>query len=253
MTLAKALARTPVIPKRAMVLAAGLGTRMRPLTNSLPKPLVRVHDKPLIDWALDHLAEVGVEEVVVNLHHLPDQIRRHLADRTHPRILFSDETDERLETGGGVARALPLLGDEPFFVVNSDVLWLNGTQSALKLMARAWDPEAMDALLLLHPLAAAHGYDGFGDFKLDEIGRPQRREELHMAPFVFAGVQILHPRLFEALPEGPFSLNVLYDRALSEERLAGAVHDGEWYHVGTPQALANTESILGQHSSMSDQ
>jgi MurNAc alpha-1-phosphate uridylyltransferase len=236
-----------------MVLAAGLGTRMRPLTNSLPKPLVRVHDKPLIDWALDHLAAVGVEEVVVNLHHLPNQIRAHLAGRETPRIVYSDETDRLLETGGGVTKALPLLGDDPFYVVNSDVLWLNGTQQALRLMADAWDPEAMDALLLLHPLAVAHGYDGMGDFELDEIGRPTRRAEQHMAPFVYAGVQILHPRLFEAVPEGPFSLNVLYDRALSEERLAGVVHDGEWYHVGTPKALLNTEAILGEHSSMSDQ
>ncbi|ABC24230.1 nucleotidyltransferase family protein [Rhodospirillum rubrum] len=248
-------ASAPVLlhPRRAMVLAAGLGLRMRPLTETMPKPLVAIHDKPLIDWALDHLATAGVEEAVVNLHHLPEMLEAHLQGRATPRIHFSDETGQRLETGGGVRKALPHLGDDPFYVLNSDVLWLNGTIPALDRLAAAWDPETMDALLLLHPLAAAHGYEGLGDFDLDPLGRPTRRAEMHMAPFIFTGVQILHPRLFDDAPEGPFSLNVLYDRALSEDRLAAIVHDGEWYHVGTPQALVHTETILGQHSSMSDQ
>lgn len=239
--------------RRAMVLAAGLGTRMRPLTDRLPKPLVPVRERPLIDWALDRLVEVGVSDAVVNLHHMPDKIRAHLARRERPRILFSDETDTRLETGGGVLRALPLLEDDSFFVVNADVIWLNGTRPALQRLAEAWDPEAMDGLVLLHPLAGAHGYDGYGDFFLDPWGRLERRPERHVAPLIFTGVQILHRRLFDAAPEGAFSLNVLYDRALSEERLSAIVHDGEWYHVGTPRALKRTERILGLTSSFSDQ
>ncbi|WP_041793677.1 nucleotidyltransferase family protein [Pararhodospirillum photometricum] len=229
---------------RAMVLAAGLGSRLRPLTDSVPKPLVRVQGKPLIDWALDRLHEAGVEDVVVNLHHLPDLLRCHLSRRQSPRIVFSDETDQRLETGGGVRRALPLLGDQPFFVVNSDVIWLNGAQPTLRLLAEAWNPETMDALLLLHPQASAHGYEGQGDFTMDPVGRLERRQPGLLAPFIFAGVQILHPRLFENAPEGAFSLNVLYDRALSEGRLGAIAHDGKWFHVGTPQALKDTDQML---------
>ncbi|WP_147163017.1 nucleotidyltransferase family protein [Pararhodospirillum oryzae] len=236
---------TVPVPSRAMVLAAGLGTRMRPLTDSVPKPLVRVQGKPLIDWALDRLEEAGVSEAVVNLHHLPQMLRCHLAQRTTPpRLVFSDETHARLETGGGVRHALPLLGDDPFFVVNTDVIWLNGARLALARMAEAWDPETMDALLLLHPLASAYGYDGKGDFLMDPVGRLERRQPGLMAPFIFTGVQILHPRLFEGTPEGPFSLNLLYDRALSEGRLGAIAHDGEWFHVGTPQALKYTERTL---------
>ncbi len=241
-------------PKRGIVLSAGLGLRMRPLTETTPKPMVRVSGRCLVDWALDRLAEAGVEQAVVNLHHLPDILRGHLeATRTTPRVVFSDETDQLLETGGGIAKALPLLGDGPFFAVNSDVLWLNSTTPALQRLAEAWDDESMDALLLLHPLACAHGYNGRGDFTLDALGRPARRRSGLMAPFVYAGVQMLHPRLFTDLPEGPFSMNVLYDRALADERLRAIVHDGEWYHVGTPASLDLTERILGLHSSHSDQ
>lgn len=230
--------------KRAMVLAAGLGTRMRPLTESLPKPMVRVCDKPLIDWTMDHLEEAGVEEAVVNLHHLPQFLITHLKDRPRPRIVFSDETDQLLESGGGVKKALPLLGNDPFFVINSDIIWLNGTQSALMRLAAAWNSETMDALLLLQPLAGAHGYTDKGDFEMDPLGNVKRRQTGQVAPFVFAGVQILHPRLFDESPDGPFSLNVLYDRALSEGRLATIAHDGEWYHIGTLNALELTQNAL---------
>jgi len=241
------------IPKRAMVLAAGLGTRMRPITDTTPKPLVRVRGRALIDCTLNRLAEVGVETCVVNVHHLADQVRDHVADRTQPAVAISDETDTLLETGGGVRKALPLLGDDPFYVINGDVLWLNGVRPALTRLAVHWDDARMDALLLVLRLVGAHGYEGRGDFFLDPVGRPRRRLAHEIAPFVYAGVQILSPRLFEDTPEGPFSLNRLYNRALDEDRLWALPHDGEWYHVGTPQGLALAEKKLGEHSPCSDQ
>ncbi len=241
------------IPARAMVLAAGLGTRMRPITNHTPKPLVPVRGRAVIDWTLNHLADVGVETCVVNIHHLGDRVRSHLSARAAPRIVFSDESERLLETGGGVRKALPLLGDDPFFVINGDVLWLNGIRPALTRMAEAWDDSRMDILMLVLRLASAHGYEGRGDFMLDPLGRPRRRREHEIAPFVHAGVLIMHPRALADTPDRPFSLNLLFNRALDEGRLRALPHDGEWYHVGTPKALALAEEKLGEPNPCSDQ
>jgi MurNAc alpha-1-phosphate uridylyltransferase len=226
-----------------MVLAAGLGLRMRPITATIPKPLIRVAGRTLLDRALDRLDEVGVEEVVVNVHHLGDQIASYLKDRKRPRCIISFEL-ERLETGGGVARTLPLLGDEAFFVCNSDIILLNGPRPALANLAAVWDDAKMDALLLLHRTVAAPGYDGAGDFFMGQRGHLRRRQDPHHAPYLFTGVQILHPRLFAGAPEGPFSLNILYDRAIAARRLHGLVHDGQWFHVGEPRHLAVLATCL---------
>jgi len=231
------------VPKRAMVLAAGLGKRMRPLTDSRPKPLIEVRGRPMLDHVLDRLEEVGVEEAVVNYYHLGAMIEAHLKGRLRPRIRFSPE-DELLETGGGVKRALAMLGEEPFYVVNGDIVWLDGRTHALRRLADAWDESRMDILLLVHPTAFALGYGGAGDFIMTPEGQLRRRREREVAPFVFAGLQILHPRLFTDTPDGPFSLNLLYDKVLERERLWGLRHDGEWFHVGTPESLRMVESAL---------
>jgi MurNAc alpha-1-phosphate uridylyltransferase len=241
------------IPRRAMVLAAGLGKRMRPITSRTPKPLVKVRGVPVIDWTLDRMAAVGVETCVVNVHHLADEVRAHLARRTRPGIVFSDETAQLMETGGGVKQALPLLGPDPFYVCNGDILWLNGVRPALTRLAEAWDPDRMDMLLLVLRLAGAHGYDGPGDFFLDGWGRPRRRKAHEIAPFVHAGVLITKPSIFEDTPDGPFSLNHLFTRAMDDGRLFAVPHDGEWYHVGTPAALALAEDKLGLPNPCSDQ
>ena len=229
------------LPSHAMVLAAGLGLRMRPITDRMPKPLVPVLGRSMLDRAFDHLDQVGVAHRVVNAHWLGRMIHDHVAQRTD--TVVSDEA-ELLETGGGVAKALPLLGSAPFFVCNADILWRNGPVPALRRLAEAWDDGRMDALLLMQPTATAFGYDGCGDFFLNEAGQARRRGAGETAPTLFAGVQILHPRLFADAPVGAFSLNVLYDRAAAAGRLAGIVHDGEWYHIGTPQALAEAETLL---------
>jgi MurNAc alpha-1-phosphate uridylyltransferase len=226
-----------------MVLAAGLGERMRPLTDKTPKPMIEVRGQAMIDRVLDRLDEAGVEQAVVNLHHLGEQIQRHLAERSRPNILFSPE-DDLLDTGGGVAKALPKLGKRPFFALNGDMVWLDGGTPALERLADAWDGAAMDVLLLLHPTAYAHGYEGSGDFFMCPLGRLRRRREGEVAPYIFAGVQILHPRVFKDAPAGAFSLNLVYDRAAEAERLWGLRHDGEWYHVGTPEALDEVEDTL---------
>ena len=226
-----------------MVLAAGFGKRLRPVTETVPKPLVKVAGVPLIDTVLDRLAAVGVREAVVNTHHLAEQIETHLKDRQRPRIRFSHEP-EILETGGGVRRALPHLGSAPFYVVNAKIIWLNGKIDALLRLAQAWDDAAMDALLLLHPTVTGVGYSGLGDFFLDQLGRVRRRRAWEVAPFLFTGIQILHPRLFDGAPEGAFSLNVLYDRAIEAGRLHAIRHDGEWFHVSTPRQLAAVEAHL---------
>jgi MurNAc alpha-1-phosphate uridylyltransferase len=230
-------------PETAMVLAAGLGQRMRPITNTLPKPLIKVRGRAMLDTILDRLEDAGVRKVVVNLHYLGEMIETHLAERDSPGIVFSREAD-LLETGGGVAKALALLGDGPFFVLNGDVCWLDGLTPALRRLAAAWNDEDMDALLLLHPTCSAFGYEGLGDYFMDPLGRLRRRQERQIAPFIHAGIQILHPRLFEAAPEGSFSLNKLYDKAQEAGRLWGLRHDGEWYHVGTPQELRAVEDAL---------
>jgi N-acetyl-alpha-D-muramate 1-phosphate uridylyltransferase len=233
-------------PRRGMVLAAGLGLRMRPITATIPKPLISVAGRTLLDRAIDRLEEAGVEEVVVNVHYLGAQIERHLQERhlqerhlqdgQRARCIVSFEP-ERLETGGGVARALPLLGTAAFFVVNSDIILLNGPRPALVNLAAAWDETTMDALLLLHRIVAAPGYEGAGDFFMGQRGRLRRRQEPHHAPYLFTGVQMLHPRLFACAPKGAFSLNVLYDHAIAAGRLYGLVHDGQWFHVGQPQHI----------------
>src|SRR2546421_2209329 len=206
-------------PKRAMVLAAGLGTRMRPFNGQLPKPLVRVGGKALIDYVLDRLADQGVERAVVNVHHLADQIERHLAQRRQPKIVISDERSELLGTGGGVAKALPQLGDAPFFHVNSDTIWIDGVKPNLARLAEAFDPDRMDALLLLAPTATSVGYGGRGDFAMAPDGRLARRGEGEVVPFVYAGTAILAPALFADAPAGPFSLTRLFNRAEAARRL----------------------------------
>lgn len=233
------------LPKSAMVLAAGLGQRMRPLTDLVPKPMVRLHQKPLLDHVLDRIAEAGIPQAVVNVHYHADQIVSHLKNRQHPRILISDERDELLDTGGGVRNALGSLGPEPFLVHNSDSLWIDGVESNLIRLARGFDPERMDGLLLLAQSSASIGYEGRGDFLMTADGLLQRRPERELAPFVFTGVSIVHPRLFEGAPEGRFSLNQLWDRAIEQRRLHGIRLDGTWMHVGTPAALADAEQFLG--------
>ena len=230
-----------------MVLAAGLGKRMRPLTATRPKPLVKVAGKPLLDHVFDRLRAAGIKRAVVNAHYLADALEAHL--RSHMKdfeIVISDERSELLETGGGVRRALPLIGDERFLVVNSDNLWIDGAIDAIQLLAAAWDDAAMDALLLVVPLARANCHSGTGDFHLDPLGRLSRRRPGRVAPFVFTGVQFVSRRLFEDAPEGQFSMNLLWDRAITAGRLYGAVHEGLWFDVGTPPAIARTEAILAQ-------
>lgn len=229
------------VPRRAMVLAAGLGLRMRPLTLTRPKPLIPLAGRTLLDRALDALADVGVDSAVVNTHYLGNMIAAHLVDRTRPQVSLSPELS-LLETGGGVANALPLLGDAPFYVVNADIAWTDGPRPALARLADAWT-DAMDALLLVVPVAAATGYDGAGDFDISPDGRLRRRKT-ERAPHVFTGVQLLDPRLFAGAPGGAFSLNLLYDRAEAAGRLFGVVHDDAWYHVGTPAALAEAEALI---------
>lgn len=234
-----------MMPKTAMVLAAGLGLRMRPITDHTPKPLVAVAGRTMLDRVLDHLVDAGVEDAVVNVHHLPDAVRAHLAQRAEgPRITISDETALLLETGGGVKKALPLLGADPVFVINADIVWLNGARPALTRLAEAWNPAEMDALLLFKRTADAHGYEGPGDFFLDPNGVPRRRGEKQVAPHVFAGVQILSPAALADTPDGAWSLNVVFNRLLEAGRLRAIAHDGPWFHVGTPDAIAPTEALI---------
>lgn len=228
----------------AMVLAAGLGTRMRPLTDTLPKPLVPLKGRPLIDHVLDRVAAAGIKRAVVNVHYEADQIEAHLAKRTKPKIVISDERGLLLDTGGGIAKALPLIGDAPFIVHNSDSVWIEGMGSNLARLLAAWDPERMDSLMLLALGATSLGYEGHGDFTMDPTGLISRRAEHREAPFVFTGVSIAHPRMFEAAPEGKFSLNKLWDRAIADKRLYGIRLDGAWMHVGTPAALAEAEQWI---------
>ena len=230
----------------AMVLAAGLGKRMRPLTATRPKPLVEVAGKPLLDHVLDRLRSAGIERVVVNVHYLADALEAHLRRMAGDLdVHVSDERGLLLETGGGVAKALPLIPEDSFLVVNSDNLWIDGPVDAIQLLADRWDDAQMDALLLLVPLARANCHRGQGDFHMDPLGRISRRRAARVAPFVFTGVQIVSKRLFTALPEGPFSFNLLWDRAIASGRAFGLVHQGLWFDVGAPPAIARTEAILG--------
>jgi N-acetyl-alpha-D-muramate 1-phosphate uridylyltransferase len=234
----------PTVPRAAMVLAAGLGERMRPLTNQMPKPLVPVAGKPLIDHVLDRLAAAGVERAVVNVHYLADMIERHLKGRTRPQIMISNERDKLLNTGGGVVKALGAIGREPFFHVNSDTIWIDSVKPNLERMAGAFDPAAMDALLLLAPVSTSIGYPGRGDFTMASDGRLIRRGERDIAPFVYAGAAILRPELFKNAPDGAFSLTTLFHRAEAEGRLHGLRLEGVWMHVGTPEAIKEAEAAI---------
>jgi MurNAc alpha-1-phosphate uridylyltransferase len=234
-----------VVVRRAMVLAAGRGERMRPITDALPKVLVKVAGRTLLDHALDCLATAGVELCVVNTHHLADLVAAHLAGRTAPRIVLSPEA-ALLDTGGGVKKALAHFGDEPFYTVNGDALWLDGPSPMLARLAGQWDPARMDALLLLHPTVAAHGYESsaLGDYHLAPDGRARWRGPSGVAPFVFAGITVCDRRLYEAAPDGAFSQLVLWHEAGERERLFGLRHDGEFFHVGTQAALEDAEAYF---------
>jgi MurNAc alpha-1-phosphate uridylyltransferase len=232
------------MPRTAMVLAAGLGERMRPLTERMPKPLVPVAGKPLIDHVLDRLAAAGVTKAVVNVHYLADMIERHLKTRTTPEIVISDERAALLNTGGGVVKALTNIGDAPFLHINSDTMWIDGAKPNLERLADTFDPTAMDALLLLAPGSTSIGYDGRGDFNLGPDGRLTWRAEREIAPFVYAGVAILRPELFKDAPAGAFALTKLFDRAAAQGRLHGLRLEGMWMHVGTPEAIAKAEAAI---------
>jgi MurNAc alpha-1-phosphate uridylyltransferase len=225
------------------VLAAGLGKRMRPLTASQPKPLVRVAGKPLIDHALDRVAEAGIAKAVVNVHYLADALEAHVTARAAPMVAVSDEREQLLETGGGMVKALPLLPD-PFFSINSDNIWLDGPNDVFHDLSAAWDGERMDALLALVPHRGAHNFRGMGDFNMDTTGRLSRRGSARVAPFIFTGIQLVSHRLLRDAPEGRFSTNVLWDRAIEEGRLYGIAFTGQWFEVGTPAAIPATEAAL---------
>ena len=230
----------------AMVMAAGLGKRMRPLTASQPKPMVRVAGKPLIDHALDKLAEAGIARAVVNVHYFADVLEGHLAERRAPAIAISDEREQLLETGGGMVKAQGLLPD-PFFCLNSDNLWLDGPKNAFQDLSERWDAEKMDALLLLVAHKRASNFAGKGDFHMDPYGRLTRRKTGKIAPYIFTGIQLVSKRLLRDAPEGPFSTNVLWNRAIEEGRLYGLAFTGRWFEVGTPAAIRPTERALADN------
>lgn len=236
-----------MIPKTAMVFAAGLGKRLRPRTDTTPKPLLNVAGRTILDRVLDRLISAGIARAYVNTHYLYDQVAAQLAQRDKPEIVISYEP-ALLETGGGVKNVLPLLGPDPFYVINGDVVWLDGAGDTLIRLGRNFEGSGMDGLLLVNPVVNAGDYRGAGDFFLDQMGRVRRRQPREVAPFVFTGIQILHPRLFKGSPDGPFSLNLLYDRAIEAERLYAIVHDGVWFHIGSESGLAHAEAELGRQS-----
>ncbi|MEY4707448.1 MAG: hypothetical protein RJB58_1171 [Pseudomonadota bacterium] len=229
---------------RAMIMGAGLGTRMRPLTNDRPKPMVTVAGRTLIDHAIDRLIAAGVSRIVVNVHYKADILRAHLDKRRDVEIVYSDEIETLLDTGGGVVKAMPHFGGEPFFVINSDSIWAEGGTPALPAMQRLWDARTMDGLLLLAEMETAMGYEGSGDFVLEADGKVARAKGRSEQPYAYPGVQIVHPRLFDGAPEGAFSTNIMWDRAITAGRLHGMVLDGVWIHVGTPQARDEAENYL---------
>jgi MurNAc alpha-1-phosphate uridylyltransferase len=231
-------------PTRAMILAAGLGTRMRPLTNNTPKPLVKVAGRALIDHAIDRLVHAGVMTIIVNVHYHADKLRHHLARREDVEIRISDETDAILGTGGGIVRALPHFEGEAFFVHNSDSIWAEGYGNALDRLKARWNPDEMDSLLLMASLVSSLGYEGRGDFLMDSEGHLSRVPESRLSPFAYPGAAILHPRLFDGAPSGPFPLLTLWERAIERGRLYGMRLDGIWMHVGTPEALREAEALL---------
>ena len=233
------------VPKTAMVMAAGLGKRMRPLTATRPKPLIEVAGRALLDHVLDRLRVAGVEKVVVNVHYLPGALEAHLAGKAGGlQVAISDEREQLLETGGGMVKAAPMIDADPFLVVNSDNLWVDGPADTLKVLASHWDGGRMDALLLLVPHARAQNHRGLGDFHMDRNGRLRRRERSRVAPFVYTGIQMVSKSLLDGAPEGPFSTNMLWDKAIEAGRCFGAVHQGLWFDVGTPAAIRKTEAYL---------
>jgi len=233
------------VPQTAMVLAAGFGTRLKPITDQTPKPLIPVAGRTLLDRCLDRLAEAGVQRAIVNIHWLGSQIREHLKSRHDMEIVISDETDRLLETGGGIAKALPLLGETPFIAVNADLIWRDdGSETAIQRLAASFDPVRMDGILLLQPHESADGHGGPGDFFREADGKLRRRGTQATAPYVYTGVQVLQPSMFRDAPTGAFSLNILYDRAIAAGRLHGLVHHGSWMDVGTHDGLKHAEAIL---------
>ncbi len=233
------------VPQTAMVMAAGLGTRMRPLTNDRPKPLVKVGGKPLIEYAFDKLRLAGVGKAVVNVHYLPDMMEAYLGAGIYGiDITLSDERELLLETGGGLVKALPMIDSDPFYAINSDAIWTDGAVDALTRLAAQWDAGKMDALLLVVPREKAHHHRGSGDFSLDGAGRLVRRGNAENAPLVYTGVQLIGKRLLRDAPDGPFSTNVLWDRAIAEGRAFGLVHEGDWFDIGSPAAIEPTELAL---------
>ena len=236
------------VPRTAMIMAAGLGKRMRPLTATRPKPLVEVAGKALLDHVLDRLRAAGVSRVVVNVHYLADSLEAHLAaHHADLDVAISDERELLLETGGGLVRARPLIDCDPFLAVNSDNFWVDGPSDTVKLLASHWDEARMDALLLLVPLARAGNHNGVGDFHLDRDGRVRRRAKSRVAPFVYTGIQLMAQRLLDDAPNGPFSTNLLWDKAIAGDRCFGVVHQGLWFDVGTPGAIRATEDALARH------
>ena len=231
-------------PKTGMILAAGIGKRMRPLTAITPKPLIQVAGHAMIDRALDALIDADVTRAVVNVHYLADLVEVHVKHRDDIEIHISDERDELLETGGGVTKALPLIGEDPFYLLNSDSFWMEGSIPNLDLLAQHWVPEGMDGLLLLSPTVDAVGYHGRGDFLMDPFGRLRRRKPHEVSPYIYAGAGILHPRLFSNATSTPHSLNVQFDKAMDEGRLFGLIMDGKWLHVGTPHAIPLAEQAI---------
>ena len=233
------------VPGTAMIMAAGLGKRMRPLTATRPKPLIEVGGKALLDHVLEKLRIAGVRKIVVNVHYLAASLEAHLTSRDHGlEVVISDERELLMETGGGLVKAEPLIDCDPFLALNSDNLWIDGPADTLKLLASQWDSDRMDALLLLVPQARALNHKGMGDFHMERSGRLRRRERSHVAPFVFTGIQMASKRLLRDAPDGPFSTNLLWDRAIEEGRCFGAVHQGLWFDVGTPQSIQLTEAAL---------
>ena len=237
-------------PKTGMILAAGLGTRMRPLSAITPKPLIPVAGRAMIDRALDALVAAEVERTVVNVHYLADLVEVHVKHCKGTDILISDERETLLETGGGITHALPLLGEDPFYLLNSDSFWMEGVSRNLDLLSDHWVDEDMDAMLLLSPTVNAIGYQGSGDFLMDVEGRLSRRPERRISPYVYSGAAIFHPRLFIDAPKGKFSLNILFDRAIERGRLFGLSMDGTWMHVGTPASIGEAERAIAESATV---
>jgi MurNAc alpha-1-phosphate uridylyltransferase len=232
----------------AMVLAAGLGTRLRPITDTMPKPLVPIAGKPMIDYGLNALAEAGIKRAVVNVHHFADQMTAHLATRDTPRIILSDETDRLMNSGGGLARGLKRLGREAVMVMNADLFWIGETKGGktnLHRLADAFDPDRMDMVMLCVKLEDTTGHNGRNDFSMDAQGRLTRYREDAGVPVVYAGALALMPALLDDAPDDAFNLNIYFDRAIEKGRLHGIMLEGHWITVGTPEAIGAAEAVIG--------